>query len=322
MKIARILAVRNDRFGEFLLTLPALYALKEHYPGAELTLVVNGSVAELAARIPCVDEVIVWENKKHGFLEIGRFAAQTAGKKYDLCVIFNPSKELNIVSFLAGIPARCGYNRKWGFLLNRTTEDKKHLGSMHETEYNLELLKTIGISTGSQPLNFLLDIRDDDFSDKRLVHRGLSSKNFIIIHPWASNTQKEWPLDKFKAVALQIMNTLHIPCVLIGGPEEVKRADQFCNDMPLINLTGKTSLIELAGLLKKGRVLLTNDSGPMHLAAAVGIPIVAIFRKQPPAISARRWGPVGTSNSIIENDVLAEISVEEVFHGVKTILSR
>ena len=314
--------MRNDRLGEFLLTLPALYALKEHYPGAELTLVINGSVAELAARIPCVDEVIVWENKKHGFLEIGRFAARTAGKKYDLCVIFNPSKDFNIVSFLARIPIRCGYDRKWGFLLNRKLEDRKHLGSMHETEYNLELLKTIGINANSQTLNFSLDIRDDDFSDKKLGDRGLSNKNFIIIHPWASNKQKEWPLDKFKAIALQIMNTLHIPCVLIGGPEEVKRADQFCNDMPLINLTGKTSLIELAGLLKKSRALLTNDSGPMHLAAALGIPTVAIFRKQPPAISARRWGPVGTSTIIIENDALATIIVEEVFHGVKTILSR
>src|SRR3990167_7190598 len=185
MKIARILAVRNDRFGEFLLTLPALYALKEHYPGAELTLVINGSVAELAARIPCVDEVIGWENKKHGFLEIGRFAARTAGKKYDLCVIFNPSKDFNIVSFLARIPIRCGYDRKWGFLLNRKLEDRKHLGSMHETEYNLELLKTIGINANSQTLDFSLDIRDDDFSDKRLGDRGLSNKNFIIIHPWA-----------------------------------------------------------------------------------------------------------------------------------------
>lgn len=322
MQINRILAVRNDRFGEFLLTLPAFYALKQHYPGAELTLAVNCPVAELAKRIPCVDKIMVWESKKHGFFKMAKCAAQCAKREYDLCVIFNPSKEFNIISFLSGIPSRCGYNRKWGFLLNRKLEDRKHLGSMHETEYNLELLKTIGIGTGSQPLNFSLDIRDEDFSNKKLSDRGLSGKNFIVLHPWASNKQKEWPLDKFRTVALGIMNTLRLPCLLIGGPEEAQRADQFSNDVPLINMTGKTSLIELAGLLKKSKVLITNDSGPMHLAAVLGIPVVAIFRKHPPAICARRWGPVGTNHRIIENDVLANISVEEVLHEVTTILSR
>ena len=89
----------------------------------------------------------------------------------------------------------------------------------------------------------------------------------------------------------------------------------------MINLTGKTSLIELAGLLKRSRLLVTVDSGPMHLAAAVGTPVVAIFRKNPPAVSAVRWGPVGAQHIIIENDSIENVNLNEVLNAIRKALS-
>lgn len=147
MAIKNILAVRNDRFGEFLLNIPAFRALKKSYAGAKLTLLVNPCVQELARCIDFVDEVIAWENTRHKFSQIYRFSRDLKARDFDLCVIFNPSKELNIISFLAGIPIRVGYNRKWGILLTKKTEDKKYLGQKHEIEYNLELLSLIGIGS-------------------------------------------------------------------------------------------------------------------------------------------------------------------------------
>lgn len=126
-QIRNILAVRNDRLGEFLLTIPALTALKRGFPGALLTLVVNPANIELAEMIKCVDRVISWENREHRLPEIFHFARSFKGEGIDLCVIFNPSKEFNIISFLAGIPLRVGYGRKWPFLLNRKIPDKKIL---------------------------------------------------------------------------------------------------------------------------------------------------------------------------------------------------
>ena len=105
-KINSILAVRNDRFGEFLLNIPAFQGLKAEYPVARLTLAVDNCVYELAKRLPFVDELLIWENRRHSLSEILKFSRELKKKKYDACLIFNPSKEFNLVSWLAGIP--CG----------------------------------------------------------------------------------------------------------------------------------------------------------------------------------------------------------------------
>ena len=348
-----------------MLNIPAFEALKQNYPGAALTLAVAPYVQELAKRITFADEVITWENRKHSLSEILNFSKELKAGKYALCVIFNPSKEFNIISFLSGIPIRAGYNRKWGFLLNRKITDKKSEGSKHEVEYNLELMKAIGIKTellnnvslrgrtarrsrsrtdeaiaveiASLPLvarndiskyyscgyiRFPLEIKNEDFSDARMGELGISNGSFIVMHPWASNKEKEWPLSKFKELAVNLTRALGLKIVLIGGREEIPRSGEFCQDLTVIDLTGKTNLVELAALLKRSKLLVTNDSGPMHLAGIVGAPVAAIFRKSPHSIGARRWGPVGNNHAVIENDIIAAITVDEVLDGIKTILKK
>jgi len=329
-KINRILAVRNDRFGEFLLTIPAFQGLKAEYPRAKLTLAVDNCVYELAKRLPFVDELLTWENRRHRLPEILKFSRELKKKKYDACLIFNPSKEFNIISWLAGIPVRAGYDRKCAFLLNRRIEDKKSEGLKHEVEYNLEFLKTIGIRP--ELLNnvslrgrseatdeaILMEIKEDDFPLTMLAGLGLEDKGFAVIHPWASNKQKEWPAYKFQEVCRKLATEIKV--VVIGGKEERNRSVEFCRGLKVIDLTGQTTLLELGGLLKRSRMLLTNDSGPMHLAAILGIPVAAIFRKSPPGVSAKRWGPVGNRNIVIENETIADISVDEVIDEIKKII--
>ncbi|TAN62346.1 glycosyltransferase family 9 protein [bacterium] len=327
--ISKILAIRNDRFGEFLLNIPAFRELKQNYPGAKLTLAVDAPVRQLAGRVNCVDEVIVWGGRKHTLAEITKFSGLLKEKKYDLCAIFNPGKESHIISFISGIPLRAGYDRKWGFLLNRRMEDRKSQGLKHEVEYNLELIKAIGVNTlslrGSPPQaedrSNLIDIKEDDFPDSRLAELGIKDRDVIAVHPWASNKEKEWPADKFRELVKRINSDLRVSVVLIGGQEETQRAEKFRAGLNVVNVTGKTTLIESAGLLKKARFLVTNDSGPMHLAAAAGTPVIAIFRKYPPAVSARRWGPVGNNHIIIENDDILRIGVEEVLDAIKRKIS-
>jgi heptosyltransferase-2 len=334
--ISKILAIRNDRFGEFLLNIPAFRELKQNYPGAKLTLAVDAPVRQLAGRVNCVDEVIVWGGRKHTLSEIIKFSSLLKEKKYDLCAIFNPGKESHIISFLSGIPLRAGYNRKWGFLLNYRIEDKKSEGLKHEVEYNLDLIRAFGInalsSRGSadQPPSagngihydsFSLQINEDDFSESRLRAFGVNDRNFIAVHPWASNKEKEWPVDKFRELVKRINSGLSVSVVLIGGQEERQEAEKFCAGLNVVNVTGETTLIESAGLLKKARFLVTNDSGPMHLAAVAGTPVIAIFRKYPAGVSARRWGPVGNNHIIIENEDILRIGVEEVLNAIKKKIS-
>lgn len=341
--ISKVLAIRNDRFGEFLLNIPAFLEIKQNYPDAKLTLAIDAPVHKLAGRITCVDEAIVWEGRKHTLAEIIKFANLLKKKKYNLCVIFNPSKESHIVSFLAGIPLRAGYGRKWGFLLNRRIEDRKSEGLKHEVEYNLDLVRAIGTDAlslrGSPPQAddrslpagrqaylpirqaIQLEIKEDDFPDSRLQALGIKDRDFIAVHPWASNREKEWPADKFRELVKRINSDLSVSVVLIGGQEETQRAEEFRSGLKMVDITGETTLIESAGLLKKAKLLVTNDSGPMHLAAAAGTPVIAIFRKNPPGVSAGRWGPAGNNHIVIDNSDIAAIEIKEVLDAARKILS-
>lgn len=319
--IKNILVIRNDRFGEFLLNIPVIVALKRHFTSAKIVLAVSSSLDELAKRITLVDGVLVYDSSvSHRFREKFVFLKEIRKRRFDMAVILNPSKEFNIITYLAGIPVRLGYDRKWGFLLNYRIKDKKSEGLKHELHYNLELIKTIGVDFDNSDISFPLEIKDEDFPNSKMHEIGIERNNFIAVHPWASNPEKEWPLEKFKELALKLSSDFGFKIVVVGGNEEGKRAQEFCSDSTMIDLTAKTSLVELSGLLKKSRLLVSNDSGPMHLAAVLGAPTVAIFRKRPLSVSARRWGPVGQRNIVIEDDDINSIKVDEVLDGIKKIL--
>ena len=142
-----ILIVRNDRFGEFLLNIPAIRAVKETFEESKVILAVDPYVKELAANVQYADEVIIWKNGKHSLFETIKFSDLLKKKNIDIALVMNPSKDSNIAVFLAGIPERIGYDHKWSFLLTKRKEDLKHLGQKHEVEYNLDLVKLAGVAS-------------------------------------------------------------------------------------------------------------------------------------------------------------------------------
>lgn len=319
MKTKRILAVRNDRFGEFLLNIPAFRALKESNPGSELILAVDPEVEELARCFDFVDDVVLWANKKHSIVEILYFSNLLRRKKIDLCVILNPSKESNIAVFLSGIPSRVGYSRKWGFLLNRTMHDDKHSGQKHEIEYNLDLASLAGARGSKDDIHLYLT---DDCAKELLSLVNIGS--FVTIHPWTSDPVKQWPVERFLELAQRITKELNLKVVFIGGKKEsIKFMDhkgKFNENM--LDLTGRTSLIELAAVIKKSSFLVSCDSGPVHLASCVSRPSVVIFRNDLTGKTSRRWGPVSPGSIVIENPDLDQISVDDCFSRVKDLYGK
>jgi len=322
MAIKNILAARNDRFGEFLLNIPAFRALKESYPGSRLSLAVNPYVRELAEAVDCIDEVLIWGNHKHRFRDILEFSRRLKAARFDLCVIFNPSKEFNLISFLAGVPSRIGYDRKWAVLLTQKIPDRKYLGLRHEVEYNLELAASAGASTNNRSIS--LNISGDALSVFAQAGDLRGGSTLIAIHPWTSDVLKQWPLENFCALARRLSLLPNARIVVIGGREELaKGADIFDNEAGrFINLTGKTSLKELASVLKRCSLLISGDSGPVHLAAAVGTPALAIFGTGIVAKGARRWGPWGAGHAVVEKPSLREIGVEEVYSKAEEMLKK
>ena len=186
-----ILAIRNDRFGEFLLNIPALRALKELYPQAKLSLAVNSAVGELAGAVECIDHVVVWDEVKGNLRK----------HKFDLCVVLNPTKEAHWAVFWAGIPVRVGYDRKWGILLTHKLKDTKHFGNRHEVDCNLELVGLIGAKT----LDKTLKIKVDGNLFKEFI-----GQRIVAIHPFTSDPVKQWPVERFKELAQRISQEMKV----------------------------------------------------------------------------------------------------------------
>jgi len=321
-----ILAIRNDRFGELLLNIPALRALKESYPEAALTLAVRSDTRELAQCIEYSDRVVVWDDN---------FRRNLRKQRFDICVVLNPTKEAHWHAFFAGIPIRVGYNRKWGFLLTHKIPDNKNLGLKHEVEYNLDLVglilgnkKEIASGTSCPRNDGVLRLPRND------KYEFLAGA--LAIHPYTSDSLKQWPLERFMELAQRIAREIKVKVVLVGRAEGQGQSPfpRLRSGLPavagtvpssidmgegIVNLVNKTSLVELAQILRQCRLLVSCDSGPMHLAASVGTPVIALFRNDLPGKTAQRWGPWGKGHIVIEKGRLEDISVEEVLDKVKNI---
>jgi len=309
MTVKNILLIRNDRFGEFLLNIPAFRALKIKFPQAKIALITNPYLRDLAGCIEGIDEIISWENKKHSLKNVLLLVSKLRKKKFDLSVVFNPMAESHLIVFLAGIPLRVGYDRKWGFLLTHKIPDLKKLAAKHEVEYNLDLVKLIGAEAGFEQLYLALD-------------GGTIKENSVIIHPWTSDTRKQWPGHKFVLLAQRLIHELNLKVIFIGGKDELAGSEELLKGFgqEVTDLTGKTNLKELAILIKQSQLLISADSGPVHLASCVGTPVIAIFRNDLPGKTATRWGPKSKGCVVLEDNDLSAISVEDVFIKAKEIL--
>ncbi|MFC1804527.1 glycosyltransferase family 9 protein [Candidatus Omnitrophota bacterium] len=320
--VKNILVVRNDRFGEFLLNIPALRALRENFPKARIIAAVDPYVMGLAERVPFIDQVIGWGTRGNGFFAKIGLIRVLQKIRPDIAVILNPSKELNLATFSAGIPVRVGYDRKWGFLLNRKIKDRKHLGEKHEVEYNLELVSLLGAATEDSSL--LISIEDTLIDDLLKSFNISGQAGLVALHPWTSDPAKQWPQERFRELAGRLSGVDDLKLLIIGGREAKSESLQVYSSLApgVVDLTGRTSLVQSAALLKRCRLLISGDSGPVHLACAVNTPVIALFGGDIPAKASKRWGPWGEGNCVIEKDRLSNITVEEVFYRVKEVLKR
>ncbi|MBM3245682.1 MAG: glycosyltransferase family 9 protein, partial [Candidatus Omnitrophica bacterium] len=147
------------------------------------------------------------------------------------------------------------------------------------------------------------------------------SETIVAIHPWTSDNVKKWPVQSFYKLAERIITELKLNIVIVGSSDEAAKSKKLFKDFSgkLLDLTGKTNLPELAAVLRRCACLVTADSGPMHLAASVGTPVIALFRNDMPGKTAKRWGPWGEGHVVLEAADLRKISVEEVFEQLNKV---
>ncbi len=337
----KILIVRLDRIGDVVLSTPVLKAVREAYPDSHIAFMVAPHARDIADGNPYINEVIVYDKSRahKGILEGAKFIAGLARKKFDIAIMLHPTVRTHLLAFLSGIPKRLGYARKMGLILTDRIPDKKHLGLKHEIDYTLGLLSYIGI----EPTDRKLHVPTDDVSEERVRHiladSGIKDGDKIVaINPGASCPSKRWPAERFAETADALTRELGVKIVIVSGSQDKRFADNTLSAMKTaaVDLSGKTTIRELACLLKRSSLFISNDSGPVHIACAMGTPVISVFGRSDRGLSPRRWGPTNKMDRIIHKDVgcdiclahnckaelrcLAAITVDDVVRNAKEML--
>lgn len=322
--VSRMLLIRTDRLGETLLNLPLAAVLKAAFPEASLTLLVQSDFVPLLSSVPWINRVMgCTQAPARWWRRAWQLGKALRAGQFDLAVVSNPRKDLHLAAWLAGIPWRVGYDRKWGGLLTHRVADRKALGDRHEVEYNLDLARVLGVPTTLQPCPLPRFEPEQTEAMELLERQGLRTSGALIaVHPWSSNPRKQWPIERYEALIRGLVDRHPLSVVVIGGPEEEERARRLV--LPrgrAVGLVGRLSLRRLAGMLQRVRVLVSNDSGPVHVAAAVGTRTVVLFGTSDAAAGPRRWGPWGPGHVVIWKASMEAITVDEVLAAVERQLA-
>jgi len=336
----RILIIRTDRIGDVLLSTPVIKAVKDFYPNSFLAVMVRPYAREIIEGNPYVDELIIYDKYgKHKSIQASiKFATELNKKRFDLAIILHPTNRVNLISFFAGIPERIGFNRKMGLLLTKKIEDKKHLGEKHEMEYSLDVIRALGIEPRDKSLFMPIKQESEDWVDKILKRNNIRELDKLVaIHPGASCPSKIWPQEYFSELANRLVEEYSCKIIVISGPKDEKIAQKVIEkvEYPVVDLAGETTLSKLASILKRCKLFISNDSGPVHISTAVGTPVISIFGRNQKGLSPLRWGPLGEKDTYLHKDVgcvqclahnckkeficLKSIHVEDVLEGVDEI---
>ena len=304
----KVLLIRTDRIGDVLLTTPAIKAVRDAYPNAYIAMMVRPYAEDIVSGNPYLDEVMLYDKdgKHKGIIGSIFFILRLRKKRFDLSINFHPTNRSNLIPFLAGIPERVGYDRKGGIFLTKKLKDNKHLGQKHEIDYNLDVVRAVGIVAKDKQLYMPVKPEDEKIIDRFFILNDLGKDERIVaIHPGASCLSKHWPAYRFGRVADELMDKHKIKVVIIGGPAAAKTVKEVETGMlrqPIV-LSEEHSLGEVAALLKRCKLFISNDSGPVHIAVAVGTPTISIFGRCDPGLSPGRWGPVGSRDIVLHKDV-------------------
>ena len=257
---------------------------------------------------PYLDEVIIYDKdgKHKSWQRSMKFARNLKKKRFDLALILHPTNRVHLVTFFAGIRRRIGYDRKLGFLLTDRIKHTKQLGQKHELEYALDLVRYLGIEPKDKTLFMPIKPESERWAEELFKQEGIKKTDKLLaIHPAASCPSKIWPNERFADVAARLIERYGFKVLVIAGPKDLALAESLIKHMhkPAINLAGKTSVSQLASILKRCSLFISNDSGPVHIAAAVGTPVISIFGRNQKGLSPTRWGPTGKKDKILHKEV-------------------
>ncbi len=291
----RVLAVRLDILGDVLRTTPALAALRQSLPQARLSLFTSSAGAAVAACVREVDEVIAFDapwvkQAAGGGGELGRAEQQLVDAlrdRFDAAVIFTVCTQsalpAALLCRLAGIPLRLAHSRENPYgLLSDWVHDSDVLGDgmRHEVQRQLALVAAIGCSVDDDHLRLHLTAPQRRHARTLLREAGVpATRPYFVVHPGASAPSRRYPAARFGSAADAIAARSDCLPVFTGAASEQPLIDDArrCMSQPSVTLAGRAGLPELAALIGDARLLLSNNTGPVHIAAAMGTPVTVLY---------------------------------------------
>jgi ADP-heptose:LPS heptosyltransferase len=346
----RILLLRLERIGDLLMALPAIRDVRSLAPSAEIDLVVGGWNASLAEAIPAVTRVITLDARwlardrgGQGMPALITEARRWRNQRYDLAINFEPDVRSNLLLALSGATWTVGWTSGGG---GPVLDGSVDFDPRAHTIVNARrLVRTAFDRTPAESARPLLTIPEPALraANDRLGSSGSRSGPRIGMHVSGGRAIKQWDLDRFADVAARLIDERHATLVLTGSAVDRPLVNTVISALAprsVVDATGDVDLVELAAMLQQLDLLVTGDTGPMHLAYTVGTPVVAVFGPSAP----QRYGPIGPDDRIIRVDLpcspcnrirqppsrcvghtpdcLTGVSVDAVFDAARSVLDQ
>ncbi|MCG9128539.1 lipopolysaccharide heptosyltransferase II [Candidatus Poribacteria bacterium] len=302
--IDKILIIRTDGIGDLLNSTPAIGLLRKNYPTAEITVLARPLNAPILVGNPDVDNILIFDkNGEHRQLSKRfRFFQNLRREQFQLVVAMHTASFPNLITFLSGATYRLGrYQKRFKSTFTHSWRGTYTKGETHEVDRNLELVKLICRGEGTRELIFNLSSEEWDEAQNLLSSWNMNEKTHIIgIHPGGSSYDKRWPEKQYAELADKLVDEYDATILILCGPDELALAEKINETMHSNSIIYAPKTIrELGSLFSFCNLVICNDSGPMHIAAALNIPMVAIFGPTDHVA----WNPMSENASIVRRDM-------------------
>ena len=302
--IDKILVIRVDGIGDLLNSTPAIALLRENYPSAEITVLARPLNASVLIGNPDVDRILIFDRdgKHRSLFPQFRFYRELRRERFQLVVAMQTAMWSHLVAFLSGARYRLGrYQKRFRSTLTHAWRGRYRKGEIHEVDRNLELVRLICDGEGQRKLVFHLSPDEIATAKAQLASWGIGDESFLIgIHPGGSSFDKRWPEQQYAELADRLAHHYNATILLLQGPGEAELTNNIQTAMQSAAITHAPETVrELGALLSCCDLVVCNDSGPMHLAAALDVPTVAIFGPTDHVA----WHPLSENASIVRRDM-------------------
>ncbi len=340
----RILVVNVNWLGDVIFSIPVFKALRSRYPQAKISCLAVPRVKAILESCPFLDEIITYDEKGRHFAPWGKWQiiTQLRKRRFDAAFLLHGSWTRALLVFLSGIPERVGYNTKGrkGLLTHIIPAASEKI---HRSDYYLRVIESYGVPVSNRRYETAVSSQIKAEATALLADNGINSPDYLILINTGGNWDlKRWPRENFAALIAQLMdlvpNTFKMKIALPGSNEDLglaKEIARLSQREPII-LAGKTNLPQLLALMQRANLVISADSGPLHMASSVGTTTIALFGPTRPENTGPR-GP-GTTK-ILQHDVgcnrascyyldcpdnicMQAISVEEVVEEVQRIMKQ